>query len=73
MVIITKQCPPLPKPTLDKLTSKQLLQMLGLNAWGVTNMLQDAHIMNGKEWKFTRNDLMHLLYICTRIENGMGC
>jgi hypothetical protein len=49
MVIITKQCPPLPKPTLDKLTSKQLLQMLGLNAWGVTNMLQDAHIMNGKE------------------------
>jgi hypothetical protein len=32
LVIITKQCPPLPKPTLVKLASKQLLQMLGLNA-----------------------------------------
>jgi hypothetical protein len=32
MVIVTKQYPPLPKPTLVKIASKQLLQMLGLNA-----------------------------------------
>jgi hypothetical protein len=31
LVIVTQRCPPLPKPTLVKLTSKQLLQMLGLN------------------------------------------
>jgi hypothetical protein len=28
----TKQCPPFSKPALVKLTSKKLLQMLGLNA-----------------------------------------
>jgi hypothetical protein len=32
MLIVLKQCPPLPKPTLVKLTSKQLLQVLGLSA-----------------------------------------
>ncbi len=32
LVIITEQCPPLRKPNLVKLASKQLLQVLGLNA-----------------------------------------
>jgi hypothetical protein len=32
LIIVTEQCPPLPKPTLVKLISKQLLQVLGLNA-----------------------------------------
>jgi hypothetical protein len=32
MVIVLEQCLPLPKPILVKLASKQLLQMLGLNA-----------------------------------------
>jgi hypothetical protein len=32
----------LPKPTLVKLTSKQLLQMLGFNVWSVQNMPQDV-------------------------------
>jgi len=31
LVIIVKQCPPLPKPTLVKLASKQRLQVLGIN------------------------------------------
>jgi hypothetical protein len=31
MVIVIEQCLPLPKLTLVKFTSKQLLQMLGLN------------------------------------------
>jgi hypothetical protein len=35
LVIITKPCPPLPKSTLVKLISKELLQVLGLNGWGV--------------------------------------
>ncbi len=38
LVIVIKQCPPFPKPTLVKLALKQLLQVLGLNAWGVGNM-----------------------------------
>jgi hypothetical protein len=47
LVIITKQCPPFPKPTLvkltsDKLTSEQLLQMLGISAWGVGNVPRNA-------------------------------
>ncbi len=41
-IIVTEQCPPLPKPTLVKLTSKQMLQVLGLNAWGMRNVLQNA-------------------------------
>jgi hypothetical protein len=41
-VIVVKQCPPLPKPTLVQLTSKQLLQVLGLNVWGMGSMLQNA-------------------------------
>jgi hypothetical protein len=32
LVIIAKQCPPFPKPTLVKLITKQLLQVLGFNA-----------------------------------------
>jgi hypothetical protein len=42
LVIVTKQCPLLPKPILVKLTSKQLLQMLGLNVWGVENVFRNA-------------------------------
>jgi hypothetical protein len=42
MVALAKQCPPLPKPPLVKLASKQLLKVLGLNAWGVGSVLRDA-------------------------------
>jgi hypothetical protein len=36
MVVVVEQCVSLPKPIfLVKLISKQLLQMLGFNAWGV--------------------------------------
>jgi hypothetical protein len=39
LVIITKQCPPLPKSTLVKLVSKQLLQVFGFNAQSVRSVL----------------------------------
>jgi hypothetical protein len=42
LVVIAKQCPPFPKPTLVKLASEQLLKVLGLNAWGVGSVLRDA-------------------------------
>jgi hypothetical protein len=42
LVIVAKQCPPLLKPILVKLASKQPLQVLGLNAWGVGSMHQNA-------------------------------
>jgi len=42
LVVIIKQCPPLPKPALVRLASEQLLKVLGLNAWGVGNVPQDA-------------------------------
>ncbi len=32
VIIVAEQCPPLPKPILVKLISKQLLQMFGFNA-----------------------------------------
>jgi hypothetical protein len=32
LVVVAKQCPPFPKPVLVKLTSEQLLKVLGLNA-----------------------------------------
>jgi hypothetical protein len=35
LVTLAKQCPPFPKLALVKLASKQLLQVLGLNAWGM--------------------------------------
>jgi hypothetical protein len=38
LVIFVKQCPPLLKPILIKLTLEQLLQVLGLNAWNVGNV-----------------------------------
>jgi hypothetical protein len=44
LVTLAKQCPPFPKPTLVKLTSKQLLKVLGLNAWGVGNVPQKCNI-----------------------------
>jgi hypothetical protein len=42
LVIVAQQCPPLPKPTLVKLVLEQLLQVLGLNAWGMGSMFQGA-------------------------------
>ncbi len=42
LVIIVEQCPPLPKPTLVKLISKQMLQVLGCNVWGMGNVLRNA-------------------------------
>jgi hypothetical protein len=35
LVVVAKQCPPLPKLVLVRLASEQLLKVLGLNAWGV--------------------------------------
>jgi hypothetical protein len=32
LIIISKQCPPFPKPALVKLASKQLLKVLGMTA-----------------------------------------
>jgi hypothetical protein len=42
LVVVAKQCPPFPKPTLVKLTSEQLLKVLGINAWGVSSVPRDA-------------------------------
>jgi hypothetical protein len=42
LVVVAKQCPPLPKPALVKLASEQLLKVLGLNAWGVGSVARDA-------------------------------
>jgi hypothetical protein len=42
LVTFAKQCPTFPKPALVKLASEQLLQVLGLNARGVGNVLQNA-------------------------------
>jgi hypothetical protein len=42
LVVVAKQCPPFLKPTLVKLTSEQLLKVLGLNAWGVGSVPRDA-------------------------------
>ncbi len=35
LVAVAKQCPPFLKPALVKLASEELLEVLGLNAWGV--------------------------------------
>jgi hypothetical protein len=42
LVIAIEQCPQLPKPILVKLSSEQMLQVLGLNAWGMGNVPRDA-------------------------------
>jgi hypothetical protein len=42
LVAVTKQCPPFPKLALVKLTSEQLLKVLGLNAWGMGSVFRDA-------------------------------
>ncbi len=73
MVIVTNQCPPLPKPPLVKLTSEQLLQVLGLNAWGMGSMFQNATSWMEEDERFIKDDSIHLFCICTMIENGMGC
>jgi hypothetical protein len=42
LVTLAKQCPPLPKPPLVRFALEQLLKVLGLNAWGVGSVAQDA-------------------------------
>jgi hypothetical protein len=71
LVVIAKQCPPLPKPALVKLASEQLLNVLGLNAWGVGSVPRDA--ISRMEKDEDLHDPIHMLCICTTIEDGMGC
>jgi hypothetical protein len=73
LVVVTKQCPPFPKPGLVKLASEQLLKVLGLNAWGVRSVPRDVASRMEKDEDFTRDDSIHPLCICTTIEDGMGC
>ncbi len=42
LVTIAKKCPPFLKLTLVKLTLEELLKVLGLNAWGVGSVSQNA-------------------------------
>ncbi len=56
LVAVTKQCSPFPKPALVKLTSEQLLKVLGLNAWGVGSVLRDA-----TSWMEKDEDLQGLI------------
>ncbi len=42
LVVVAKWCPPFPKPVLVKLTSKKLLKVFGLNAWGVGSVPRNA-------------------------------
>ncbi len=42
LIIVAQQGPQLAKSIFVKLASKQLLQMLGLNAWGVGNVFRNA-------------------------------
>jgi len=42
LVALAKKCPPLPKPPLVRLASEPLLKVLGLNAWGVGSVPQNA-------------------------------
>ncbi len=42
LVIVIEQCPPLLKLILVKLSSEQLLHVLGLNAWAMGNVHQDV-------------------------------
>jgi len=43
LVVVVKQCPPFPKPTLVKLASEQLLKVLGFNAWAWIVCLEMQH------------------------------
>jgi hypothetical protein len=42
LIIFAQQYPPLPKLPLVKLSSKQLLQVLDLNDWGVGSVHRDG-------------------------------
>ncbi len=46
--------------------------MLGLNAWGVGSMLQNVTSQMEKDEDLYDYSI-HLLCICTTIEDGMGC
>jgi hypothetical protein len=46
----------IPKPALVKLASKQLLQMLGLNAWGMGSVVRNA-----TSWMKKNEDLQEMI------------
>ncbi len=56
LVALAKECPPLPKPPLVILTLEQLLKVLGLNAWGVGSVPQDA-----TSWMENDEDLQRMI------------
>jgi hypothetical protein len=49
LMTLAKQCPPLPKPPLVRFASKQLLKVLGLDAWGVGSVARDAIVRMEKD------------------------
>jgi hypothetical protein len=57
LVTLAKQCPPLSKPPLVRLASKQLLKVLGLNAWGVGSVPRDA-----TSWMKKDEDLQGMIW-----------
>jgi len=72
LIIVVKQCPPLSKPTLVKLTSKQFYKcsILMPKVWETCLEMQHHR---WKRTKITKDDLIHPFYICMMIKNGMGC
>jgi hypothetical protein len=72
LVTIAKQCPPFIKLVLFKLTSEQLLHVLGFNAWGVGSVPQDA-----TSWMEKDDDLQEMIqstcFVYMTIEDGTGC
>ncbi len=68
LIIVAKQCAPLLKPTLIKLVLKQVLCLNGRG-----KCASRCNMTDRKGRKFIKDDLIHLFYICTMIEDGMGC
>jgi hypothetical protein len=50
-----------------------MLPMLSLNALGVGNVFRDVTSRMEKGQIFIKDGLIHLICICTIIENGLGC
>jgi hypothetical protein len=56
LLIVTEQCPPLPKPTLIEITSKQLVQVLGLMYGAMGNVPRNA-----TSWMEKDEDLQEMI------------
>ncbi len=63
----------IPKTSFGQISFRAIVGSVGSQCMGHGKHASRCNIIDGEGWRFTRDDSVHPLCICTTIENDMGC